>query len=95
MVVMMAVVGALTTIACVAVAIVPVQWLEEMERRRGGCHQCGCGKRRERSGRRDLGSMTELPNRSLLGVIDDNVPIGRVGDATSTMGSLQTPLLQG
>ena len=106
MALMMAVVGALTTIACVAVAGVPVRWLEEMERRRGGCHQCCCGKSRERSGRRAMGSTTELSNRSLLGGDDE----GKAGvddgfdereaeskrPSAGAIGStLETPLLQG
>ena len=68
MAVMMMVVGALTTIACVAVAAVPVRWLEVV---RGRCgehcvriYKCCCRKERIRRERRDLGSMTELPNRS-------------------------------
>ena len=42
-----------------------------------------------------MGSTTELSIRSLLGAIDDERDIGRVGNVSSTMGSLQTPLLQG
>jgi hypothetical protein len=106
MALMMAVVGALTTIACVAVAGMPVRWLEEMERRRGGCHQCCCGKSRERSGRRDLGSITELPNRSLLGGDNEGKAGGDDGfgereaeskrPSAGAIGStLETPLLEG
>ena len=87
MAVMMAVVGAMTTVACVAVAGVPVRWLEGAGRWCGGCcvrlHRCCCGNGGERSERRAMGSTTELSNRSLL------------GDGSSTMGSLQRPLLQG
>ena len=98
MAVMMAVVGALTTVACVAVAIVPVRWLEGAGRWCGGCcmrcHRCCCcGNGGERRGRRAMGSTTELLDPpSLLGAIDDERD---VGDVPSTMGSLQTPLLQG
>jgi hypothetical protein len=108
MAVMMVVVGALTTIACVAVAAVPVRWLEGIGQRCGGC--CVrwlfvCRRARARGGRRALGSITELSNRSLLGSdssSDDagNNSFGMRGVESKTpsagaVGStLETPLLQ-
>jgi hypothetical protein len=100
MALVMVVVGALTTVVCVAVAGVPVRWLEGAGRWCGGCcvrlHRCCCcGNGGERRGRWAMGSTTELSNRSLLGDIDDERDGGHVGGVSSTMGSLQTPLLQG
>jgi hypothetical protein len=103
MAMMMAVVGALTTTACVAVAIVPVRWLEAARRWCGECcvrfHQCCCRRGRIRRGRRDLGSTTELPNRSLLSDGDECVGGNSEAEAkTPSEGSvgstLETPLLQ-
>jgi hypothetical protein len=75
MALMMVVVSALTTIACVAVAGVPLPWLGEVGRRCGGCcvrcHQCCCRIGVERSERRAMMSTTELSNRSLLGGDDE------------------------
>jgi len=90
--------------ACVAVAIVPVRWLEVARRWCGECcvrfHQCGCQRGRIRRGRRDLGSTTELPNRSLLSGGDEFVGGNSGAEAkTPSEGSvgstLETPLLQG
>jgi hypothetical protein len=104
MALMMAVVGALTTIACVAVAVVPVRWLEVARRWCGECcvrfHQCCCRRGRIRRGRRDLGSTTELPNRSLLsggdGFVGGNSGAEAKTPSEGSVGStLETPLLQG
>ena len=96
MALMMMVVGAMTTIACVAVATIPVRWLEGGiwrcgEKCRVQC-QCCCRERGEKRGRR---AMTELSNRSLLG--DERDALGGCSSgvgSTSTMRTLQQPLLQ-
>ena len=69
-------------------------------------HQCCCRKGRIRRGGRDLGSTTELPNRSLLssgdefvGDISDGVGVRGAEAKTPSEGSvgstLEKPLLQG
>ena len=98
MALMMAVVGAMTTIACVAVARVPVQWLEGLGRWCGGCCVSCSRNSGERRGRRE--STTELMNRTLLSNCDgeagnyDDVE-SKTQRAGSVGSTLATPLLQG
>ena len=107
MALMMTVVGALTTTACVAVAGVPVRWLKVIGRWCAGCcvrcHQSCSRNGGKRRGKRE--SMTELSNRVMLsrngdgeaGNYDDMDM--RVESKTPSAGSvgstLATPLLQG
>jgi len=85
MALLMVVVGALASTACVAVALAPVRWLGAAGRRyQSLCYRCRRGRVRRR---RDLGSVTELSSRFLLSS-------GKGRGTASGDGSLERPLLR-
>ena len=103
MVLLMVVIGALASAACVAVALVPVRWLEAVGRRWmyawDSLRLCCCcrvqrGREEEWS---DLGSVTELSSRSLRGAggfdLHGNGEHGGGAAAAADTGSLEVPLL--
>ena len=110
MALLMVIIGALASAACVAVAVVPVRWMEELGRRFDGycmlCHYYCCRQGRVGHGRWRRASTTELPSRAQLGRNSEGGAGNNVSGGghvfeskTPTVGAasstLETPLLEG